>query len=153
MAKSRIIIDEGSDKNVATHTFTEGSEERNIERIALASGPLALPDTPQVSEETSTGDYPANPASVVGSGGITIQALLSATSQTAKANILFYDANDVLLGVSDEYTFEGGDDTRDSKYIGTAVFIDNTVMGVAGIKIRITTVPTSGNVSFAIACI
>ena len=154
MSKAKITIDEGADKNVATHTFTEGGEERNIERVSISVGPLALPSSPQVSEETATGDYPTTAIDVVGNGSIVVQPQFSDSSGTAKAKFLFYDSNNVLISVSDEKTFTAGTDQNSaSKYIGTTVFIDNKAIGASSLKVRITEVPSSGNVSFAVATI
>ena len=151
MAKGYINISEGSDKKVASHSFTEDSETKHVERVAPGAGVLVVPGTAQVSEETSTGTYPATAIDVTGKAGIVVKSTFSNDSATCKVKFLFLDSAGSPIGVSGEYTLSNSGVADGSRYIGSAFMIDNQQLAASGVKIVITTAPASGNVSFFIA--
>lgn len=150
MAQGKISIAEGSDKNIAAHSFTEDAETRYVERVAPGAGVLTLPSA-QVSEETSTGTYPASAIDITGKAGITVKASFSTDSDTCKVKLLFSDSAGGLIGLSDEYTISNTAVADGARYLGSALLVDNQLLAASGVKIVITEAPSSGNVSFYVA--
>lgn len=147
MAKGYINISEGSDKKVASHSFTEDSETKHIERVAPGAGIAAVPGTAQVAEEDSTGTYPASAIDLTGWAGIVMKSSFSTDSDTCKLRIVFYDASSNIIGVTDEYSISNTQQADGARYVGSTLIIDNQFLGASGLKVVITEAPASGNVS------
>jgi hypothetical protein len=150
MASGKISIAEGTDKNIAAHSFTEDSETRYVERVAPGSGVLTLPGTAQIAEKTAAGTYPATAIDITGKGRIIIKSDFSTDNGTAKARLQFFDSAGRLMGQSDEYDITNTGIQDSSRYVGNMLAVDNTI-GASGIKINVTAVPSSGNVSLYVA--
>jgi len=150
MATGKISITEGSDKSIASHSFTEDAETKHVERVAPGSGILTMPATAQVAEKTTSGTYPATVIDIIGKPRIVIKSDFSASDGTAKARIQFFDSTGSLIGQSDEYSISNSGVQDNSRYVGNMLAIDNTI-GASGLKVTLTEAPASGNVSFYVA--
>ena len=152
MSTADIEITEGAGIPIAAHTISEDSETKYIERIAVGSGAIALPTTAQIETETVAGTYPSSSIDVQGKGRIVIKSSFSVNTDTCVYYLQFYDINDVLIGESDDYYEIANSGILDSfsRYVGTMVVINNE-FGFCGIKIRLSSIPASGNVSFYVA--
>jgi hypothetical protein len=151
MATGKISITEGSDKNIASHSFTEDSETKHVERVAPGAGVVTIPGTAQVSEQSSTGTYPASAIDITGKAGIVIKSSFSVSTSTCKVKVLFLDSSGAMIGLSDEYTIPNSESADGSRYLGGSLLVDNRLLGASGVKIVITEAPASGNVSFYVA--
>lgn len=151
MATGKIVVAEGSDKNIAAHSFTEDSETRYVERVAPGAGILTLPGTAQAAEKTSTGVFPASPIDIIGKAGVTVKANFSAGDISCKIKMQFFDSAGALMVQSDEYSIGNTQVADGSRYLGSALVVDNGLLGASGLKISITAAPASGNVSFFVA--
>jgi len=150
MATGKITVAEGSDKAVASHSFTEDAETKHVERVAPGAGVITIPGTAQVAEQTSTGAYPASAIDITGKARVIIKADFSANDGTAKARLQFFDSAGSLIGQSDEMDISNTGVQDNSRYVGNMTAVDNS-FGASGLKIVITTAPASGNVSFYVA--
>lgn len=151
MSTGKITIAEGSDKAIASHSFTEDAETKHVERVAPGTGVLTIPGTAQVAEKTATGTYPASPVSVVGMAGILIKASFSATGISCAYRVQLFDSAGTIISESDEYAIANTEVADGARYVGSAIIIDNRFIGASGIKINLTTAPASGNVSFFVS--
>ncbi len=151
MATGKISITEGSDKSIASHSFTEDAETKHVERVAPGAGVLTVPGTPQVSEQSSTGTYPASAIDITGKAGIVIKTTFSVDSDTCKVKLRFYDSAGAFVGISAETSVGNTAIADGARYMGAAILVDNRFLGASGLKIDITEAPASGNVSFAVS--
>lgn len=110
----------------------------------------------QISAESAAGLYPTSAIDISGKKQVIIKTSFSVAAAIQEFRILIYDADDELMGclpsVSEVYTAVASAAEQDgaSRYIGT-MFVFTNVSGASSIKIRMTDVPSSGNVSFFIA--
>jgi len=151
MATGKITVAEGSDKAVASHSFTEDAETKHVERVAPGAGVITLPGTAQVAEQTATGTYPATAVDVTGKAGIVVKSSFSNDSASCKVMLLFFDSAGEFIGQSDEYDIANSALADGARYLGSTLIVDNQVLASSGLKIKITTAPASGNVSFFVA--
>ncbi len=153
MGKGYIGLTEGSDKNIASHSFTEDAVTKHVERVAPGAGVLTLPGTAQVSEENSTGTFPASPIDVTGMAGISVKSSFSVDEETCKVKVQFHDSAGEIIGVSDEYTLPNSSvaESSPARYVGGMLLLDNRLLGASGVKIIITEAPATGNVSLFVA--
>ena len=141
---------------MAAHSFTEDSKTRLVERVAPGTGKVTMPTTAQLDAKTAAGIYPASVIDIQGKARIIIKSSFSIASATSAWKALLYDSVGDLIGCLpnsvDIYTTTAAatEQDEDSRYIGTMSIINNDV-GAAGLKIRMTGDPSSGNVSFFIA--
>lgn len=151
--KGYINIAEGSDKKIASHSFTEDAETKHVERVAPGCGVLTLPGTPQVEEQNSTGTYPASPVDITGMAGISVKSSFSVDEETCKLKVQFHDSAGEIIGISDEYTIPNTSvaDGSPSRYIGGMLLLDNQLLGASGVRFIITEAPATGNVSLSVA--
>jgi len=151
MSTSFVGITEGNDKNIATHSFTEDGIEKQAERVAIGTGILIFPGTPQVNSVSTTGIYPSSSfVNIDGLGYVIVKTAFSDTGQTCKIKLVLYDLNGKLIGETSEQTITDMGKTEDSKYIGQMLTFENKI-GASKFKIEITQTPSTGDVSFYIA--
>ena len=150
MATAYVGVKEGTDKKIATHSFTEDGTEKHVERIALATGVLSFPATPQIDAVSATGLYPATAIDISGLGYVAVKTAFSDTEQSCKIKLVLYDANDKLIGETSEQTIADTGRIEDTKYIGQILIFENKI-GSSRLKIDVTQIPETGTVSFFVA--
>lgn len=127
--------------NIATHSFSEGSETRHVERVAPAAGVLdAWEDTAQVTALGAVYDFYVNTS---GRGRIVVGCIAKGSQNTTcKFRLLFKNSNDEVIGISAEATsdiviFKEG---SINDYIGTVTVFSNDV-GASSVGVYVTALP------------
>jgi hypothetical protein len=157
MALSAISMTPGSGLDIAAHEIVEDSDTKLIERTAMGAGILELPATPQISEVDSTGLFPLSAVGCQGAGFIVGKTTFSANNVTVTIFIVFFDANDEVIGyfgssgglpitINNTAISDGA-----SRFYGDTFVVQNQV-GAQSVKIYLASVPTnSGDVSISLA--
>ena len=149
MATAYVGVKEGTDKKIATHSFTENGTEKHVERIALATGILALPDTPQIDTVNTEGIYPDTSIDCEGKGFIVIKTTYSTAETIAYLRVAFYDLNDQLIGFSPTITIPNTGQQENTRYVGEVTVVQN--IGAKSIKFLVS--PVNGDVSLFIGVV
>ena len=149
MATAYVGVKEGTDKKIATHSFTEDGAEKHVERIALATGVLTFPATPQIDAISATGLYPATAINISGFGYVAVKSLFSENGQSCTIKLIIYDANGKIIGETSEQDIGTTGREEDTKYVGQLLIFENKI-GASKVKIDITEAPPSGDISFYI---
>lgn len=133
----------GDDK-IATHSFTEGAEERHVERIAPAAGVLGAWDV--TASPTATGLVGSFTLDTTGKGRIIVGCLCNAAlATTFKFRLVFANSSSQVVGTTAEVTStltETTDGGSPAKRYGTVTVFANDI-GASSAKMYITALPES----------
>lgn len=139
MALDKLVF--GSD-NIATHSFTEATEERHVERVAPGAGVLgAWDDTATITATGLVADFSVD---TTGRGRIIVGCLCEAAlATTLKFRLQFKNSAGTVVGLSAEVTssltevLDGGTPSR--RY-GTLTVFANDV-GASSVQMYVTAIP------------
>lgn len=145
-------IEYGADK-LATHSFTESSETKHVERVAPGAGVLgAWDDTATVTTTGAVADFGVD---ATGRGRIIVGVKCEGTAAaTFKFRLKFLNSLGVVVGVSAEVSSvlsEVDDGGTPAKKHGTLTVFSNDA-GAASVQMYVTALPsgtTSVDVSMA----
>lgn len=133
--------------NIATHSFSEGSETRHVERVAPASGVLgAWEDTAEVTATGSVYDFSVNTS---GRGRIVVGCLARGSQNTTcKFRLIFKNSDDEVVGLSAEAEsriaiFKEG---SINDYLGTITVFSNDV-GASSVGVYVTALPAGATMT------
>ena len=152
MANNYITIFEGTDLNVGAREVTEpdGITKRH-QTAVVASGVLELPNTPQIENVNTSGDYPANPIDIRGYGNVIVKSVFTQSGQNCEIRfVLYLSDGTTVIGESESLTISTTDRTEGTSYIGEMIVFDNSKVGASYLKINLVTPPSTGSVSFYI---
>ena len=141
MALDKLVF--GSD-NIATHSFTEATEERHVERVAPGAGVLgAWDDTATISATGLVADFSVD---TTGRGRIIVGCLCeSALATTLKLRLQFKNSVGTVVGLSAEVTSaltEVTDGGSPAKRYGTLTVFANDV-GASSVQMYVTAIPAA----------
>ena len=132
----------GSDK-IATHSFSESSETRHVERVAPAAGVLgAWDDTASITAVGAVADFSVD---TTGKGRIVVGCLCNAAlATTLKFRLQFKNSAGTVVGMSAEATATLTDVTdggSPAKRYGTITVFSNDI-GASSVQMYVTTLPS-----------
>lgn len=130
--------------HIATHSFTEGIEERHVERVAPGAGILnAWDDTATITAVGLVADFSVD---TTGRGRIIIGCLCEAALDTTlKFRLQFKNSNGDVVGLSAEVTStltEVDDGGTPAKRYGTLTVFANDV-GASSVQMYVTELPAA----------
>ena len=133
----------GSDK-IATHSFSERSETRHVERVAPGSGVLGAWDV--TASPTATGLVGSFTLDTTGKGRIIVGCLCAAAlATTFKFRLVFSNSSSQVVGTTAEVTAtltETTDGGSPAKRYGTVTVFAND-LGASSAQMYITALPQS----------
>ncbi len=140
-------------ENIATHSFTEATEERHVERVAPGAGVLgAWDDTAAITATGLVADFSVD---TTGRGRIIVGCLCEAAlAATLKFRLQFKNSVGTVVGLSAEVTSaltEVDDGGTPAKRYGTLIVFANDV-GASSVQMYVTALPdaaTSVDLSMA----
>lgn len=139
MALDKLVF--GSD-NIATHSFTEATEERHVERVAPGAGVLgAWDDTATITATGLVADFSVD---TTGRGRIIVGCLCEGTlATTLKFKLQFKNSTGTVVGLSAEVSSaltEVTDGGSPAKRYGTLTVFANDVC-VSSVQMYVTALP------------
>ena len=136
-------IEYGADR-LATHSFSEGGQTKNVERVAPGSGVLA--DWAVTASPTSVGLVGSFSLDTVGKGRIVVGCLCEAAlAATFKFRLIFRNSANQVVGTTAEVTStltEVDDGGSPAKRYGTVTVFAND-LGASSAQMYITALPAS----------
>ena len=136
-------IEYGADR-LATHSFSEGGQTKNIERVAPGSGILA--DWAATASPTATGLVSSFSLDTVGKGRIVVGCLCNAAlATTFKFRLVFRNSANQVVGATAEVTStltEIDDGGSPAKRYGTVTVFAND-LGASSAQMYITALPAA----------
>lgn len=141
MAFDKLVF--GAD-NIASHSFTEGSDEKHIERVAPGAGVLgAWDDTATITATGLVADFSVD---TTGRGRIIVGCLCEAAlATTLKFRLQFKNSAGTVVGLSAEVSSaltEVGDAGSPAKRYGTLTVFANDV-GASSAQMYVTAIPAA----------
>lgn len=134
-------IEYGADK-LATHSFTESSETKHVERVAPGAGVLGAWDV--TASPTATGLVGSFSLDTVGKGRIIVGCLCNADlATTLKFRLVFSNSSSQVVGTTAEVTAtltETTDGGSPAKRYGTVTVFAND-LGASSAQMYITALP------------
>ena len=139
MALDKLVF--GSD-NIATHSFTEATEERHVERVAPGAGVLgAWDDTATITATGLVADFSVD---TTGRGRIIVGCLCEGTlATTLKFKLQFKNSAGTVVGLSAEVSSaltEVTDGGSPAKRYGTLTVFANDV-AASSVQMYVTALP------------
>ena len=129
--------------NIATHSFSEESETRHVERVAPAAGVLGAWDN--AAEVTATGPVDDFSVNTSGRGRIVVGCLaMGSQNTTCKFRLMFKNSAGTVFGVSAEATSTLTEVTNGgspSMRYGTITVFSNDI-GASSVQMYVTTLPS-----------
>lgn len=140
MALDKLIF---GTENIATHSFTEDTEERHVERVAPGAGVLgAWDDTVTITATGLVADFSVD---TTGRGRIIVGCLCEAAlAATLKFRLQFKNSVGTVVGLSAEVTStltEVDDGGTPAKRYGTLTVFANDV-GASSVQMYVTALPS-----------
>lgn len=140
MALDKLIF---GTENIATHSFTEATEERHVERVAPGAGVLgAWDDTATITATGLVADFSVD---TTGRGRIIVGCLCAAAlATTLKFRLQFKNSAGTVVGLSAEVTAaltEVDDGGTPAKRYGTLIVFANDV-GASSVQMYVTALPS-----------
>ena len=136
-------IEYGADR-LATHSFIEGGQTKNVERVAPGSGVLGAWDV--TASPTATGLVGSFTLDTVGKGRIIVGCLCNAAlATTLKFRLQFKNSAGTVVGMSAEATStltETTDGGSPAKRYGTVTVFAND-LGASSAQMYITALPAA----------
>ena len=136
-------IEYGADR-LATHSFSEGGQTKNVERVAPGSGVLA--DWAVTASPTSVGLVGSFSLDTVGKGRIVVGCLCEAAlAATFKFRLVFRNSTNQVVGTTAEVTStltEVDDGGSPAKRYGTVTVFAND-LGASSAQMYITALPAA----------
>ena len=127
---------------IATHSFSEGTETKHVERVAPGSGILA--DWAVTASPTATGLVSSFSLDTVGKGRIVVGCLCNAAlATTFKFRLVFRNSANQIVGTTAEVTStltEIDDGGSPAKRYGTVTVFAND-LGASSAQMYITALP------------
>ena len=135
-------IEYGADR-LATHSFSEGGQTKNVERVAPGSGILgAWDDTSSITGVGAVADFSVD---ATGKGRIVVGCLCAAAlATTLKFRLQFKNSAGTVVGMSAEATStltEVTDGGSPAKRYGTITVFSNDI-GASSVQMYVTTLPS-----------
>ena len=132
---------------IATHSFSEGGQTKNVERVAPGSGVLGAWDV--TASPTTTGLVGSFSLDTVGKGRIIVGCLCNAAlATTFKFRLVFRNSADQVVGTTAEVTStltEIDDGGSPAKRYGTVTVFAND-LGASSAQMYITALPAEATV-------
>ena len=136
-------IEYGADR-LATHSFSEGGQTKNVERVAPGSGVLGAWDV--TASPTATGLVSSFSLDTVGKGRVVVGCLCKAAlATTFKFRLVFRNSANQVVGTTAEVTStltEIDDGGSPAKRYGTVTVFAND-LGASSAQMYITALPAS----------
>ena len=136
-------IEYGADR-LATHSFSEGGQTKNVERVAPGSGVLGAWDV--TASPTATGLVSSFSLDTVGKGRIVVGCLCNAAlATTFKFRLVFRNSVNQIVGTTAEVTStltEIDDGGSPAKRYGTVTVFAND-LGASSAQMYITALPAA----------
>ena len=136
-------IEYGADR-LATHSFSEGGQTKNVERVAPGSGVMA--DWAVTASPTAVGLVGSFSLDTVGKGRIIVGCLCNAAlAATFKFRLVFRNSANQVVGTTAEVTStltEVDDGGSPAKRYGTVTVFDND-LGASSAQMYITALPAA----------
>ena len=151
MSTNKIGHTEGIGLNIASHSFTEDSVTKHMERIAPGAGVLASGWS--YTSVTAVGLVSGLSCATVGKGRIAVMA----KAQTGNTDyfgfrLVYKDGAGVVMGVSELIQPVFGEHTSGSDRFSTISVFANDCCA-SSVEVYVTTLPTSAQVSIAVSAI
>ena len=136
-------VEYGADR-LATHSFSEGGQTKNVERVAPGAGVLgAWDDTATITATGLVADFSVD---TTGRGRIIVGCLCEAAlATTLKFRLQFKNSAGVVVGLSAEVTStltEVDDAGSPAKRYGTVTVFANDV-GASSVQMYVTEIPSA----------
>ena len=135
-------VEYGADR-LATHSFSEGGQTKNVERVAPGSGVLGAWDV--TASPTATGLVGSFTLDTTGKGRIIVGCLCEAAlATTLKFRLQFKNSAGTVVGLSAEVTSaltEVDDAGSPAKRYGTVTVFANDV-GASSVQMYVTALPS-----------
>ena len=129
---------------IATHSFSEGTETKHVERVAPAAGVLGTWGDDGFA--TATGIVPNLTIDTIGKGRIVVGCIAVGTSNKYfKFRLMFKNSEGVIVGVSAEvesYITTILKEFTTNNYYGTITVFSNDV-GASSVQVYATALPES----------
>lgn len=103
-APSSLGLMEGSDKYLASHSFTQNGTTVHIERVAPGTGAMTMVENASLQDINATGLYPTTPIDCSGLARIALRATIDQSEENATFRVVFYDVAGDLIGISESIT-------------------------------------------------
>lgn len=104
MSTDSLGVTEGSGVNIATHSFSEDSKTKHVERVAPGTGIITMSGSADISNITSKGSYPGTGVDCSGKSRIVLRPMFSSYYCSGlNARLAFYDNVDSIIGFSTEF--------------------------------------------------
>ena len=136
-------VEYGADR-LATHSFSEGGQTKNVERVAPGSGVLGAWDV--TASPTATGLVGSFTLDTTGKGRIIVGCLCDAAlAATLKFRLVFSNSSSQVVGTTAEVTAtltETTDGGSPAKRYGTVTVFAND-LGASSAQMYITELPAS----------
>ena len=136
-------VEYGADR-LATHSFSEGGQTKNVERVAPGSGVLGAWDV--TAEVTATGLVADFSVDTTGRGRIIVGCLCEAAlATTLKFRLQFKNSAGTVVGLSAEVSSaltEVDDGGTPAKRYGTLTVFANDV-GASSVQMYVTALPSA----------
>ena len=128
---------------IATHSFSEGGQTKNVERVAPGSGVLGAWGV--TASPTATGLVSSFSLDTVGKGRIVVGCLCNAAlATTLKFRLVFRNSANQVVGTTTEVTSTLTETTgggSPAKRYGTITVFSNDI-GASSVQMYVTTLPS-----------
>lgn len=151
MTTNKIQFTEGVGLNVASHSFTEDGVTKHMERIAPGAGVLASGWS--YTSVTAVGLVSSLSCATVGKGRIIVMAkAVTGNTDYFGFRLVFKDGAGVVMGVSELFQPVFGEHVSGSDRFATISVSANDYCA-SSVEVYVVTLPTSNQVSLAVAAV